>query len=1720
MSPSDPRLSGNQVRQLIRNLQASDKNSLLLEQLGQIADLIDPDTHEAIVGAIYDKLFADRDQTQANLALNRLVKATNHLLETSKPGISLKLTGALKSGRARRAIFKGTLPVHTPDPAQLGGLQRSDPVFQVPQAVLPQPKVILVTTVNEIETTALLTAFSPQKPVMLQYGDRQYANLGLCGGYQLIHVRSAMGSTAPGASFDRLDKAIVDIQSKHPSGIALVVAVGVAFGIQGSKNERAMGDILVSEAIQDYENQRVNKTDGNVTPRGDKEKAPADWVARFRDVITLISHTNGQDKEQEKDHWRAHLGLILSGDKLIDNINFRKDLEAHFPTAIGGEMEGKGLFTAASRNKVDWIVVKGICDWGDGHKNAATKDADQARAASNSVELLQLVLEPDRMCQKLVENSSATISIRTVIGKGRSEKSIHQTAANAFSGHPDLDRIPGAPLDNRGILFSWVADNQVRSTPEQNRVDALAHLEAWLSREEAAPVFVLLGEYGMGKTVTCQRLYRKLREDYQNLPGRQVFYFDLRDLTGLKKNVPTLDGILAECVARKWDDPVDISLLREAAKSEAGALFIFDGLDEVLVHYSEADGLVFIRELMKILPTKGAEKSSSRTRVLMSCRSHLFRDLRTERERFTGQDRQGEPLAGYECMTLLPFEPAQIHDYLSMTLTSRKEDVEAFMSLLDEVHDLKEVAQRPYTLSLLSDILPSIVTRQKTQRILGVTIYREVVLRWLERDAGKQILVVEDKLHLAAELAARLWRSGQRSLPALDLESFMLDWIDKEPSRRRRYAHASGDVLGEELRNSSFLVRVDRISENETQSSFRFAHTSMQEYFLAEYLLATAFDNQPAGWSMPLVSRETLSFLGQLLSEDGPHLLGRQTAMRNLQAWGASYLAQASEQRLGYALFAFHAHFPSPALAGSDLSQAKLANWRISGTVNKPLIMNRVKFKSAQLYDAEFEYVDLSESDFSNADLSRTRLNECKLHRASFMDSNLQAGLIRHCEGVNLPDAAQKPTGEPVFKVDCPRSRLSDLPHSVCQNNFQFGRLASKLGHRGSVRAICFSPDGARILSGSDDNTLKLWDAHSLALLHTFEGHSIAVTSVAFSPDGARILSGSYDETLKLWDAHSLALLHTFEGHSSGVTSVAFSPDGARILSGSHDNTLKLWDAQSLALLHTFEGHSIAVTSVAFSPDGARILSGSYDNTLKLWDAHSLALLHTFEGHSSGVTSVAFSPDGARILSGSDDNTLKLWDAHSLALLHTFEGHSSAVASVAFSPDGARILSGSYDRTLKLWDAHSLALLHTFEGHSSGVASVAFSPDGARILSGSYDETLKLWDAHSLALLHTFEGHSSGVTTFAFSPDGARILSGSDDNTLKLWDAHSLALLHTFEGHSSGVTSVAFSPDGARILSGSHDNTLKLWDAQSLALLHTFEGHSSGVASVAFSPNGARILSGSYDNTLKLWDAHSLALLHTFEGHSSGVTSVAFSPDGARILSGSDDNTLKLWDAHSLALLHTFEGHSSGVTSFAFSPDGARILSGSHDNTLKLWDAHSLALLHTFEGHSHFVSSVAFSPDGARILSGSYDETLKLWNAHSLALLHTFEGHSSGVASVAFSPDGARILSGSYDNIFKLWELHTQKIQASCTFWRLDTSFARGGDGTKDEGYISFAPARGVSNENDKVIAWGGNAWKHFGWSLPKTEIPAEWRGPGPEGLQIIPLELMTGVPEPTEQRN
>ncbi|CCM00585.1 uncharacterized protein FIBRA_02621 [Fibroporia radiculosa] len=591
-------------------------------------------------------------------------------------------------------------------------------------------------------------------------------------------------------------------------------------------------------------------------------------------------------------------------------------------------------------------------------------------------------------------------------------------------------------------------------------------------------------------------------------------------------------------------------------------------------------------------------------------------------------------------------------------------------------------------------------------------------------------------------------------------------------------------------------------------------------------------------------------------------------------------------------------------------------------------------------------------------------------------------------------------------------------------------------GHTEEVCSVAISHDGRQIVSGSFDNTIRVWDADTGQQLGPpLRGHTNSVRSIVISHDGRRIVSGSRDKTIRIWDADTGQQLGLpLRGHMSWVTSVVISCDGRWIVSGSADKTIRVWDAntgQQLGL--SLEGHTDCVTSVAISHDGRRIVSGSYDNTIRVWTVDTRQQIGLpLKGHTGCVTSVAISRDGRRIVSGSYDKTIRLWNTDTGQQLgKPLESHKHWVTSVAISQDGRRIASGSRDKTILVWDAETRQQLSLpLKGHTGWVASVAISHDGRRTVSGSHDNTIQVWDADTGPQLgKPLEGHLDRITSVVISHDGRRIVSGSDDYTIRIWDVITGQQVGLpLKGHLGWVISVVISHDGRWIVSGSYDKTIRVWDThtgQQVGL--PLEGHTLWVTSVAMSRDGWKIVSGSYDNTIRVWDVGTGQQLGLpLKGHMDCITSVAISHDGRRIVSGSDDKTVRVWDAITGEQLGSpLKGHTESVRSVAISYDGRRIVSGSADKTIRIWDAdmgQQLGL--PLEGHTESVLSVVISHDGRRIVSGSVDKTIRVWDADvGKQLGLPLEGHTRSIRSIAISHDGRQIVSGSHDKIIRVWNI-------------------------------------------------------------------------------------------------
>ena len=1681
--------------------------------------LIFPDAPPAAAEANFRNLKSRLDGRQAAaIAAAKLHPEQRLALEVS----------AKRDDPAQRIGFHGRPPMQAwARVDDLEGAERNGPLYDNMAARPTGAQPILLLTVNQHERQAVLDVFlQGREPYPFLVDGFPYDYLGDApgdAGYArpVVAFSCQMGSLRSGAALPRVADAI-----RHLRPYA-VLAVGIAFG---DKRKQALADVLIADQVQSYEPARLNP-DGKHTWRSEKLPVESRWLER-------ITQRPLQGVTQRK-------GLLLCGELLVDNAGFRKLLADEFPQAIGGDMESFGLAVACQHENVHWAVIKAVCDWGDGSINRdgdAKKTARQRRAALKAAQVAYSAV--------FLEAPPVARAARARKARAAGKQPAQANPPAAEPRTPDHDEAAKRKLlDLYGHTHSQRDGERAQDSAARS---IHASLLAWLENPGAAPVFALLGEYGMGKTISCQRLYKALKAARQapDAPAwmRRPVYFDLRELSlfkgrarGAETPLPTAEALVNDLFAFGWTakpgqaKPVHADLQQWLAE---GALLILDGLDECLVHLDEDQHGQFLQMLLRLLadhlPDDGETAPPLLPRLLVSCRTNFFKTLSDQRNTFTGYRRGRVDAQWYESRVLLPLTEAQVREYLAAVLPELP--IAQIEALIDSTHNLREMAERPMTLKLLGEYIPDLEAERAAGGVVnGAYLYGRVANKWLQRDQGKHHLRPEHKLRLMPALAAYLWRSRVRSLPYDELHAWFHDWRDSQPDLARLYAPGvyNQSKLEEDLRTATFVVRQDADDASaknggddaDAADGFRFAHSSLAEYFLAVYLADAVRADRFEDWAMPIPSVETLGFLAQKLTLDQAALPAARRRdgglIATLNRWRKSYLAQATELLLRHALGALRlpeGERVAPMLAGFDLRGAQLRDWRFGERFadrDAPLLdMVGVQWTDADLRDCDFAHVRLDDGDFSGARLDLAAFQHCSAQRCDWRNSDLLGTVFRHCRidgsqwqplrqchrpnvvdcsGAETLTDAIRPAHEPVGGPSGPNHILTTAISTATLATLPPKLRASIASQGDTVRSVALSADGDRVVSGSDDGTVRVWEAASGECVRELRGHTGWVRSVALSADGGRVVSGSDDGTVRVWEAASGKCVRELRGLTRAVNSVALSADGGRVVSGGTDGTVRVWDAANSECVRELRGHESQVDSVALSGDGGRIVSCSYDGTVRVWESSSGECVRELRGHAGWVRSVALSADGGRVVSCGDDGTVRVWESSSGECVRELRGHAGRVLSVVLSADGGRVVSGGDDGTVRVWESSSGECVRELREFTTPVWSVALSADGGRVVSGSHDGAVRVWEVTSGECVRELRGHTSRVLSVALSADGGRVVSGSDDGTVWVWDATSGETLRELRGHTRGVSSVSLSADGGRAVSGSYDGTLRVWDATSGECVRELRGHTRGVTSVSLSADGGRVVSGS-DGTMGVWDATSgecVRELRGLRGHTSWVRSVALSADGGVVVSGSDDNTVRVWDATSGECVRELRGHTRWVRSVALSTDGGRVVSGSSDGTVRVWDASSDECVRELRGHESGVLGVALSADGGRVVSGSSDGTVRVWDATSGECVRELRGHTDWVRSVALSADGGRVVSGSSDGTVRCFAGADGRAAANAA--DLHCAWVAAVGSPHDIlSHASWRPAQ--DGEGDTLISASGDAWRFLSWDVADPTEPSGWR--------------------------
>jgi len=335
----------------------------------------------------------------------------------------------------------------------------------------------------------------------------------------------------------------------------------------------------------------------------------------------------------------------------------------------------------------------------------------------------------------------------------------------------------------------------------------------------------------------------------------------------------------------------------------------------------------------------------------------------------------------------------------------------------------------------------------------------------------------------------------------------------------------------------------------------------------------------------------------------------------------------------------------------------------------------------------------------------------------------------------------------------------------------------SYLANSRPVEQVEFTPDNKSLILRCKDRQIRVWRfLDTPDLKHSLPGHPTEAWALAFSHDGSLLASGSDDNTIKLWDVDSEHELLTLQGHSQTVTALAFFQSVDRLASVSLDGKIILWDLTrtgpdgrqiraSSSVLHAYDDH---LRAVSVSPDNQHLAAAGTGEVIHIWDIAEREVQFDLAGHTSPIYALAYSQNPWVLASASADHTVRRWDPHS-GTENDQNRFPGAMFSVAFSADGRQMAASGEPRKVTLWSMDSWEITATMAGHPMTVRSVAFSPDFKTIATGCDDEQVRLWDTETGQQFYALLGHSARINAVAFSPDGKTLASCDHSGQILLW---------------------------------------------------------------------------------------------------------------------------------------------------------------------------------------------------------------------------------------------------------------------------------------------------------------------------------------------------------------
>ncbi|KAG4261794.1 hypothetical protein FPRO03_11262 [Fusarium proliferatum] len=1267
-----------------------------------------------------------------------------------------------------------------------------------------------------------------------------------------------------------------------------------------------------------------------------------------------------------------HYGVIASGNHLIKDGKTRKRLSQAYG-ALCFEMEAAGL------HNFPCLVIRGICDYADSHKNDVWQEYAAATAAAFAKELL-LFVAPSQVLQE-----NKILSDLVSIAKGSLEVSIH-----SLTEQRSIKRmLENRPMDLYVAHSARYDSQDVKESPRcqaGTRIRILESIEQWAAQPLCSSIFWLIGPAGTGKSTIARSVTDSFARN-DRLAAGYFFKRGEQDRNDTNRLFSTLAMQLADTV----------SSFKESLRKS------LEGLDKDAVEKTNLETqfqklLWWPLENLQVSDASGLPKVIT-IDALDECErpEHLVRVLELLARLCTISTLQLRVLiTSRSAPEIVEAFDSHLQDGTARTMEIQREfpedtklDIQNFLqSSFEEIKNKRRVQKEPWPTIEDLNRLVQLSTTPEPLFIYAATLCRFVsdkqqgpirqLIIWLEQGSHSQ-------LH-------------QIYTPILD-QAF-LGFGEKEFSQKLRFlgaitviarplsAKSLATILAIDLDDVSWWVsRLYAVLHVPPvlDKPIHLLHKSFADF------LAASDDSDTTKYRIDVTGRllECIGLLDRLLQASEAckddilpdFVLLLTDAKRVLSAFGST-IDLYPLQIYGSLLFF------SPT---ASTTRQRFWDQRIPRT--------------GQIQGVESKWT-ASLQTFENPDGWLVLLSFSP--DAQFLASAVRKG--------SRPSVIQ----------------LRNIISGTYEFTFELNKGVNEL----YWNTMAFSSDGYLLLSDQSDGNFDIWDVRSGQVQQISTGGCCQVVAVNFAPHSNHLSCLSKDGRIQYWEnvkgmyqeKHlGINVLNETPDKGLQILRAAFSRSSQLLALQKQPTEIEVWDlktgAQTLAL--NTKTHFIYYDVMEFSAD-SHILALVDDKVLTVWDLETGAKKLSLE-HQITIDSIAFSPTGRMIASGSG-KLIRLWDLDTGICKTTLvdDGYCD-VTALAFSGDGSNLASPQ-----RLWDLHQPQEHQIHDGRSHAIDRTVWSPDGRLLASLSRDGTIQVRDAETLMPRWKLTGHTKGVTGNAvellFSDDSSFLTSSHSDDTLKVWDMRSGT---ECAAKRSSVSHVNYSKDGlivATVMSQSH--IVNIWEAETGIHLHTLkvpkdDDNWVSDLSTVFSPDGHILVTYGVIESPILWDTSTGKQVQKITVIKP-VIKVVFSHD-SRLIVGIEDFRVSVWRLSACQQpLHILRTQARNG---AFSSDNKLLVLASRGLEDSIWDIETGSEILTLECEVGNSEAICFSPNNqiiaiaSTIPSASGDGITQLWNTASQPPKSLPITHEEITSTMAFSRDGGVLATASTENAIWLWDV-------------------------------------------------------------------------------------------------